>query len=110
MSGGELDNSANGEVRCPTCGVLQDWSDACRRCKCDLTLLRRVMEAAEASRRRCLCALRGGRTAEALRHARRWYALCPDRSAARLLAVCHLLAGDWPAAAAMARRGGDFFE
>ena len=93
MSEGSLDNSADGDVRCPTCGAWQDWSDACRRCRCDLTLLRRMAEAIQASRRRCLCALRAGRTSEALHHARRLQALCPDRSAARLLAVCHLLQG-----------------
>ena len=25
-------------VCCPTCHAEQEWSDTCRRCKCDLTL------------------------------------------------------------------------
>lgn len=103
MSEGLSDRSANGDVRCPTCGVLQEWSDACRRCRCDLTLLRRVMEATETSRQHCLCALRAGRISKAIRHARRLQAFSPDQSSARLLAVCQLLQGNWLAATAMAR-------
>jgi hypothetical protein len=101
------DKPTNGAVTCPTCGALQDWSDACRRCRCELVLLRRATDAALANRRRCLRSLRRGRVSEALRHARRLYALCPNRSAARLLAVCHLVQGNWAAAAAFARQAGD---
>ena len=92
-----------GDLRCPTCGAVQEWADACRRCRCELALLRRTTAAALTSRRLCLCALRAGRAAEALRHARRLYTLSPDRPAAHLLAVCHLLRGHWTAAAAMAQ-------
>ena len=35
-------------VRCPTCGQWQEWSDSCRRCKCDLLLLP-AMEAVRAA-------------------------------------------------------------
>lgn len=103
MSEKSLDNSTGGDVRCPTCGAVQEWSDVCRRCRCDLTLLRQVTSAAQASRQRCLHALRGGRFSEALRHARRLHAILPDPSATRLLAVCHLFQGNWPVAAALAR-------
>jgi hypothetical protein len=96
------DVSANGQVRCPTCGAVQAWSDACRRCRCELSFLHDAADAAQASRRRSLRALHLGRVPEALHHARRLYALCPDRPAARLLAVCHLLLGHWRAAASMA--------
>jgi hypothetical protein len=68
-----------------------------------LTLLRRAAAAVETSRRNSLRALRAGRIAIALRHARRWYALAPGAAPARLLAVCHLLDGDCRAAAAAAR-------
>jgi len=81
---------------------VQAWCDTCHRCRCDLTLLRQVAGTASASRRQCLRELQGGRVPEALRHARRLYALSPDRPAARLLAVCHLLLGSWAAAARMA--------
>jgi len=104
MGDGSPDTPAGGEVRCPACGARQAWSDACRRCKCELGLLRRVTAAAAASRRRCLASLRAGRVDEALRHARRLYALSPDRPAARLLAVCHLLQGNWPVAVSLAQR------
>lgn len=103
MSEDSPERPASGPVRCPTCGAMQDWSDACRRCKCDLVLLRRVAEAARVSRRRCLRSLRAGRLSAALRHARRLYALCPEPAAARLCAVCHLMQGNWAAAAAFAR-------
>ena len=103
MSEGSPDGPAHGDARCPTCGALQEWSDACRRCRCDLTLLRCMSEAAQASRRRCLHAVRAGRSSEAIRHAHRLYAISPDASAARLLAVCHLLQGNWLSATTMTR-------
>ncbi|MGA2032285.1 MAG: hypothetical protein ABSG68_08530 [Thermoguttaceae bacterium] len=105
MSVDSLDRPAGGAVRCPTCGAMQEWSDACRRCRCELALLRQVSDAALSTRRRCLRALHAGHVPEALRHARRLYALCPDQPAARLLAVCHLLQGNWAAAATMAQSG-----
>jgi hypothetical protein len=97
------DKPADGQMRCPTCGAVQEWADACRRCKCELGLLRRVSENADAQRRRCLWLLRAGRVAEALRAARCLYRLSPDRRAACLLAMCHLLQGNWSDAAALAR-------
>jgi hypothetical protein len=97
--------AAIAELRCPTCGAVQAWADECRRCRCDLKLLRQAAAEALAARRRCLVDLRVGRTAEALPHAHRLYALAPDQSAARLLAVCYLLRGNWTAAAAMAPAG-----
>ena len=89
---------------CPVCRARQEWSDACRRCKCELGTLRRVVAACARSRRQALEHLRAGRLSEATRAARRLYALCPDAASAHLLAVCHLLCEDWPAAAALARR------
>ena len=96
-----IDRATEGRpMRCPTCGATQAWSDTCRRCKCDLVLLRSVAEACGESRRRCLASLRAGRLAEALRQARRGYALCPDERSSRLLAVCHLVNGNWARAIA----------
>jgi hypothetical protein len=51
--------------------------------------------------------LRAGRPGEALRHARRSYALRPDPRSARLLAVCHLLCGNWTSAIAIAQLAGE---
>jgi hypothetical protein len=90
-------------LRCPTCGAEQEWADQCRRCKCDVTLLGRVARAAQAQRRRCLVLLRAGRVDEALRHAERLHSLTGEPRAARLLAVCRLLDGNWPGALAAAR-------
>lgn len=46
------DEDAQGGVRCPTCHAEQEWSDVCRRCKCDLRLLRSMAEACRRHRRR----------------------------------------------------------
>ena len=96
-----------GRVRCPTCNATQAWSDTCRRCTCDLTLLGSAHEACAGHRRRCLLFLRTGRLSEALRQAHRCYALCPDERSARLLAVCHLLSGNWTRAIALAQLAGE---
>ena len=89
-------------VRCPACRAVQAWSDTCRRCKCDLRLLRAAAATRNSALRRCLHALRAGRVDEALRYARRYHALRPDAESARLLAACALQAGDWATAAATA--------
>jgi hypothetical protein len=90
-------------VRCPTCRADQEWSEQCRRCKCDLRLLRDVAEAYESSRRRCLFHLRDGSARAALQAARRCHALHPDAESRRLLALGALLCADWATAAAQAR-------
>ena len=90
-------------VRCPTCRALQEWSDTCRRCRCDLRLLRDAAETYRRARRGCLLAIRAGRPRDALRLARRCRRLRDDAATRRLLAVCTLLCGDWPSAAALAR-------
>jgi len=90
------------EMSCPTCHARQPWSDECRRCKCDLSLLRQLWRASEAGRRRCLCQLRAGRADRALRHARRYATIAGAPQAARLLAVCHALCNDWCNALAVA--------
>jgi len=102
-----IDRATEGRMRCPTCKATQEWSDTCRRCKCDLTLLRSAAEACRESRRRCLLFLRAGRLAEAVRQARRGYSLCPDERSSRLLAVCHLARGDWARAVAMVDLAGN---
>lgn len=91
-------------LRCPTCGAEQEPSDVCRRCKCDLALLRAAWSAAAASRRKCMAALKAGDPEAAVRQARRLYAMKADAEAAKLLAVCQLLAGDEAAAWSSARR------
>ncbi|MHB1034981.1 MAG: hypothetical protein ACYC35_21715 [Pirellulales bacterium] len=82
---------------------MQEWSDTCRRCRCDLRLLQQMAEEAGVCRDRCLRALQTGHVSQAAADARRLYALRPDPLAARLLAVCYLLQGNWPAAATLAR-------
>jgi hypothetical protein len=88
------------EMTCPTCRARQPWSDECRRCKCDLTLLRQFRQTAGLHRRQCLRALRAGRPAAALAQASRYAVLVGADRASPLLAVCHLLCHNWPQAAA----------
>lgn len=90
------------EMRCPVCRAVQPWSDACRRCKCDLSLLQSAMAAVEEHRLHCLGELRRAHWPQALHHARLAHELCPDEDTAGLLAVCHLLCEDWPSALAVA--------
>jgi hypothetical protein len=47
--------------------------------------------------------LQAGRWPDAIRSAQRRYWLSPDHHAARLLALCHLLGGNWLKAAAFAQ-------
>ena len=107
MAVSPLDPTTDQTVCCPTCKAEQAWSDTCRRCSCDLTLLHRAAETARHKRRVCLFYLRTGRRSEALGAARVCHALCPDERSARLLAVCHFHCENWVAAlelASLARR------
>lgn len=95
MTEPSLKQTVEDELACPTCKARQGWSDQCRRCKCDLSLLRQWHNACEQQRRRCLHELRRERPREALRHAQRLMLMAGPSRAARLLAVCHLLCGNW---------------
>lgn len=99
LGGGLLDR----KTRCPTCGASQDWSDTCRRCKCDLGPLLELARAHDAARRAALADLRANRPAAALVHARRALRLVPGPDAARIAAVAALLAGRWAEALKFAR-------
>lgn len=94
-------------LACPTCGARQEWSDACRRCKSDLRLLRATAETYRRRRSQCLAALESGRIALAVRQARRCEQLSPGPDSRRLLAVCALLSGDWPSVLDAAAAPGD---
>ena len=93
---------ADPEMVCPTCNARQTWSDECRRCKTDLSLLRRIWRTAEAQRQQCLRALAAGRPRQAQHHARRYAAYVGHAEASRLVHVCTLLCEDW----SNALRGG----
>ncbi len=90
-----LERAAEDEMVCPTCKARQAWSDQCRRCKCDLSLLRQWQNACESQRRQCLRQLRAGRPDQALRHAQHYALMAGVPQASRLLAVCHLLCSNW---------------
>jgi hypothetical protein len=93
-----------GEFLCPACNARQEISDTCRRCRADLTLLRRTAQAWRSHRRRCLNALSANQRDAALHAAEQCDALFPSRETARLLALCQLLRRDFPAALASRRR------
>ncbi len=89
---------------CPTCRAHQEWSDTCRRCKCDLRLLRSADESYERSRQQCLADLRDNRPQSALASARECDRLRPGEESHRLLAASALVAGDWATALTLARQ------
>ena len=87
------------ELRCPTCrAVLQDWTETCRRCKCDLSLLQAFTTAYDQSHSACQAAILAGAGPEAIRHAQRCRQLRPDAKSDRLLALAALVLGDYPTA------------
>ena len=103
----EFDSIAGDTLVCPTCKARQEWSDTCRRCRSDLSLLRQMAGAFCASYHRALEALRDDRIAGALVESEAAYTLCPTPRSARLLAVCRLLAGDAAGAMVAARAACD---
>ena len=91
------------KMHCPTCGAEQDWADSCRRCRCDLRLLRAAEIAYWRHRRDCLHALDNGQYEIARSHARKSHELFPHADSHRLLAVCELLSERWLEALLRAR-------
>ena len=85
-------------VRCPTCRASQEWSDACRRCRSDLRLLRSFATSYAQARRDCLRHLGAGRLAAASHLAHRCHLLAPSAETRRLLATTALRLRDWPVA------------
>ena len=96
------DVSLDNALVCPVCRAAQAWSDSCRRCRCDLRLLRQAELARRQARQQALLHLRAGRWADARRAARAYHALQPGIDSRRLLAVCCSLGGDFQEAAAWA--------
>jgi len=87
-----------GDMRCPTCGADQGWADRCRRCKCDLRLLRAAEGAFQRHRLCCLHHLRAGNPKMALQAAWFCHRLRPGAQSHRLMALCQLLRENWPEA------------
>ena len=90
-----LNSSSTDDMTCPVCQARQIWSDECRRCKCDLSLLRAMCLDSQHARSDCLRQLRAGNHEVAILRARRYVRLSPCEDALRLLAVCSLLMSDW---------------
>lgn len=97
------DLSDSAQFRCPTCGARQAPSPECRRCKGDL----RVYQAAWRHHLRwkvlALTHLRDGDTADAVDAARLYARDTGSPDAARLLAVTHLIAGQYGKAVGVCR-------
>jgi hypothetical protein len=93
-------------MRCPACRASQEWSDICRRCKCDLTLLRESADAYWQGRRAALHHLRDGQPLSALHWARYCESIAPSDETRRLVAVTALLSRDWAAVASALESDG----
>ena len=91
-------------MRCPTCGADQEWADSCRRCRCDLRLLRTARAAYLRHRRECLTCFENGWIENARYHAHRSHELLPSAGSYRLLAICDFVRERWPEAIREARR------
>lgn len=98
--------AANNDFRCPTCAARQTLADVCRRCKCDLSLVVAVHHRRDALRRQCLRLLRQQQPEAALRAAEQLHALAPDADSNRLLAVAHLMCGQYSHALRIVQRAG----
>ena len=83
------------DMRCPTCGARQAWTDACRRCKCDLRLLCAAASSYEQHRQSCLEHLIGGTPERAVSHAHSCHGLAPGGESLRLIALCQLHLENW---------------
>ena len=93
-----MPDASREELRCPTCGAPQAGTDRCRRCKCDLRLLRAALDFYEQNRRLCLQSIRAGDPQTALLHASSCHRLEPGSESRRLLALSHLIAENWQSA------------
>ena len=89
---------ASESVRCPTCRASQSWSNECRRCGSDLSLLRKFAARCRWHRQQSLWAFNARRFDDALAHAEELHGLRPDAPAIQLLAVCLLRNGHFEAA------------
>lgn len=101
-----MSSIADDTLRCPTCRATQVWSDVCRRCKCDLRLLREAAEAYQRARRRALAAVEAGEWRQAVAWARQAERISSDASSRQLLAACLTLAERWDEAWETARGAG----
>ena len=95
-SSGKLKEAAQRDGRLPENTAL------CRRCQCDLTLLRQAAGTCRFYHRQCLLELKAGRINAALHHARRGYTFFPNPNSERLLAICCMIAGQWSEALTLA--------
>jgi hypothetical protein len=93
--GATLESADANSMHCPTCRARQQWSETCRRCGSDLTLLRRFAIRIEWYREQCLLALHTNDVATAWSYARALYDLRPDADATRLLGTCLILNGEF---------------
>jgi hypothetical protein len=93
-------------MHCPTCGAEQVWADSCRRCRCDLRLLRAAEQAYRWHRRQCQGDMLAGQFESALLHATKIYRLRSSAESCRLLALCSFLNERWLEAVQLARAAG----
>jgi Flp pilus assembly protein TadD len=88
-------------LTCPVCRAANDAGPTCRRCRADLALCFAVEDQRNYAVAAARSAAAAGRVSDALAHARRAAELRRGPDADQLLAVLHLLAGDFAAARAL---------
>jgi hypothetical protein len=91
------------KLRCPTCGAAQAWSDSCRRCRCDLSLLHQALRGVRRLRRDCLAALRDGRYDDAVQAAYCCCQLDASKESRQLLAMAEFYHGRFATAVRLAQ-------
>jgi hypothetical protein len=100
-----IDKSSQADtMRCPTCRANQPWSDTCRRCKCDLSLVHQMLRHRRTLHRACLNHLRRGNVDNAIQAARQIHQLMASATSRRLLAVCSAIGGDLATAVRIAEQ------
>lgn len=83
------------QIKCPACQKINENNDACDRCKCDLTGLRRLSMAAQMRLAAGSEALRHGNGHDALSHAVASWRLKKSEAAAKLAFLSCLLLKDF---------------
>ena len=95
------------DITCPACGKKNVGGMECARCGCELSILERIIRAAEHELDIGRESLMRGNAAEALRRAESSWILRKSPEAARLAFLAGLAAGDFEQVGKWYTRAGD---
>ncbi len=87
------------EITCPACGKINDGEQAaaCQRCRCDLSRLRIILQAALWHMRAAAVFVRAGELSPACHHAERSWMLKHSEESAHIGLAVTAAQGDMPA-------------